>query len=68
MWETLTRSLPVINSPIQPIPSWFVRSYEEAMQKTKELIRGGEEGTVLKSLSDNFFWADEDPSYYQIKL
>jgi len=38
------------------------------MKKTKELIRKGEEGTILKSMSDDFFWADEDPSYYQVKL
>ena len=38
------------------------------MTKTKELIRLGEEGTILKSMSDDFFWADEDPSYYQVKL
>ena len=68
MWDSLTQMIPPVNSPILPIPSWYVKSLEEAMTKTKELIRKGEEGTVLKSMSDDFYWADEDPSYYQVKL
>ena len=68
MWDALTQMIPPLGSPIQPIPSWYVQSYEEAMAKTKALIREGQEGTVLKSMAEDFFWADEDPSYYQIKL
>lgn len=68
MWDALTQMIPPLGSPIQPIPSWYVSSYEEAMTKTKALIREGLEGTVLKSMAEDFFWADEDPSYYQIKL
>lgn len=68
MWDSLTQMIPPVGSPILPIPSWYVKSLDEAMTKTKELIRLGEEGTILKSMSDDFFWADEDPSYYQVKL
>lgn len=68
MWDSLTQMIPPIGSPIKPIPSWYVTSYEEAQTKTRELIREGKEGTILKSMSDEFFWADEDPSYYQVKL
>ena len=68
MWDALTQMIPPLGSPIQPIPSWYVQSYEEAMTKTKSLIREGQEGTVLKSMAEDFFWADEDPSYYQVKL
>ena len=68
MWDALTQMIPPLGSPIQPIPSWYVQSYEEAMTKTKALIREGQEGTVLKSMAEDFFWADEDPSYYQVKL
>ena len=57
-----------LNGPMQPIESWYVKSFEEAMTKTKELIRAGEEGAVLKSMSESFVWRDEDPSYFQIKL
>lgn len=68
MRENLHKWVPLLNSPILPIDSWLVSSFEQAMKKTKELIRLGEEGCVLKSMSDDFFWADEDPSYFQVKL
>lgn len=68
MWDALTQMIPPLRSPIQPIPSWYVQSYEETMTKTKTLIREGQEGTILKSMAEDFFWADEDPSYYQVKL
>lgn len=68
VWDSLTQMIPVLDSPIRPIESWYVKSFDEAMTKTKELIRAGEEGTVLKSMSEEFFWCDEDPSYFQVKL
>lgn len=68
IWEELSAALTDKSAPIQPIESWGVGSLEEAMTITKKLIRDGEEGTVLKSMSDEFFWADEDPSYFQVKL
>ena len=67
VWDNLTAMLP-LNGPMLPIESWYVSSFEEAMTKTKELIRAGEEGTVLKSMNDSFVWRDEDPSYFQVKL
>lgn len=68
VWDSLTQMIPVLDSPIRPIESWYVKSFDEAMAKTKELIRAGEEGAVLKSMSEEFFWCDEDPSYFQVKL
>lgn len=68
MWDALTQMIPPLGSPIRPIPSWYVQSYEEAVTKTKALIREGQEGTVLKSMAEDFYWADEDPSYDQVKL
>jgi len=68
IWEELSEALTDKSAPIQPIESWGVGSLEEAMTITRKLIRDGEEGTVLKSMSDEFFWADEDPSYFQVKL
>lgn len=68
IWEELSEALTDKSAPIQPIESWVVGSLEAAMTITKKLIRDGEEGTVLKSMSDEFFWADEDPSYFQVKL
>jgi hypothetical protein len=68
MWDDLVNRLPPINTPILPIPSWYVRSLDEARAKTNELIQLGEEGAVLKSMSDEFLWRDEDPSFFQVKL
>lgn len=68
MWDNLTQMIPPLNSPIMPIESWYVKTIEEAMQKTRQLIAAGEEGTVLKSMSEDYYWADEDPSYFQVKL
>lgn len=45
-----------------------VGSLEEAQRVTNQYISQGEEGTVLKSISDYFIWEDSSASPYQIKL
>ena len=56
------------DSAILPIESWPVNSFAEAQAKANELIAGGEEGGVLKSLSPDFVWRDEETCNFQFKM
>lgn len=69
MWGILEGQLPGDGSAaLNPISTWLVNSLEEAQTKANELIAAGEEGGVLKSLSPDFVWKDEDPCNFQFKL